>query len=133
MPPDRPSRNQAAGFPALALAAFTLAGCGPDLSRPANDQISMARANLQQAEQEDASAHAPAELNNARKKLQRAQSAANEEEFAEALRWAEQASIDAELAAAKARSAKSRAAADAIRESIDALERELERAQRDPA
>ena len=86
---------------------------------------------LDQAEDADAAAHAPAPHALGRDKLERARAAMADGENIEARRLAEQALFDAELAEAAARSVIARENAEELRKSIDKLREEL--ARHDPA
>lgn len=112
----------------MAVAALLLlaAGCAGTRERPAED-LARAEAGIRQAEQGGAEQYGAMELQSARDKLERANQAANEDEMAEAERLAEEAALDADLAAAKTRSRKADAAVKQVEESIAMLREEIAR------
>ena len=83
---------------------------------------------LRKAEQADAAHFAPLEMRTARTKLEAARTAMREDQNLEARRLAEQAKLDALLAAAIAQTAQRQEATDTIRADIEALRTEAERA-----
>jgi hypothetical protein len=104
----------------LAVATLALlAACasGP----PADEEIAAAEVGLAEAADAGAEVRAPAPLALARDKLGRARAAAAAGENFEAARLAEQALVDAQLAAAEARSEVAREHAAALRASIEQL------------
>lgn len=70
---------------------------------------------------------APVEMRSAREKLDRAKVAMTDKKYDLAKSLAQEAQVDAQLAAAKAHSAKASKAADAVREDSRILREELER------
>lgn len=82
---------------------------------------------IQQAEQVGADDYAPLELREARRKLESAREAVDEDEFEEAIRLIEQAKVDAELAHMKTLSGKSQMAVRELREGIRILREEIDR------
>jgi hypothetical protein len=113
------------GHTLLLAAALSIAGCAGSPERP-TAQIGIAGAAIQQAEQNDAQTHSLPALERARSKLAEAERAADNGDNARALRLAEEATADAELASARAEAATSQAAADEVRASIATLRREVE-------
>jgi hypothetical protein len=115
----------------LALAAVTClaAACGGTPERPVED-LARAEAGIRQAEQGGAERYGAMELQSARDKLERARAAADDEEMAEAERLAEEAALDADLAAAKTRSRKAEAAVRQVEDSIAMLREEIARGRR---
>jgi hypothetical protein len=83
---------------------------------------------VRQAQTTQAPQYAPAELRMASDKLEAARRAMREEKYGEARRLAEQATVDAQLAEAKARDAQSQQTAREMRANIESLRREAERA-----
>jgi Domain of unknown function (DUF4398) len=110
------------------LACVVLAACAAAPERPAAE-LSRAQALVQTAEQQGAQEFAGAELERARGKLTQAEALADEGEGEQSLRLAQQAAIDAEVAAAKAAAGKSRKAADELDRSIETLRNEAARSQ----
>lgn len=110
----------------LALgAAMVLAGCAGSEALP-TEQIGIARASIEQAEQSGVETDGRPALESARDKLASAERAAADDEHAIARRLAEEATADAELAAAQAEAAESEAAAAELRAAIGTLQREIE-------
>lgn len=113
--------------PAL-LCLFLLAtGCAAKLPPP---DLSGPRSALAEADQAGASESAPLLLRNARQKLQQAETAAANDDMQRAQFLADEAAVDAELAAEMARAANAQAAVDELRESIRVLREEIERSRR---
>lgn len=113
---------------ALAAVGAALVGCGS--SAPVVDVAPQSRAAeeaIAEAEQAGAPTHAAAELRQARQKLDEAQAALDAGEDVRALRLAEQAEVDAELAEATSREAVALAAIAEVRETIRVLREEIER------
>ena len=92
-------------------------------------EIASARTAIRAIEGGDARTLAPVELDRARTKLQRAEAAVGNREFADATRLAEESLADAELAAAKTNMIKAERTAAELEQSIDVLRDEIERAQ----
>ena len=113
------------GFFAVA-ATTVLVGCAGTPDRPIAE-LAEARSAIELAEQSGAQEHSTALLTTARNKLARAESLSRDGDHDEAARLADQAEIDARLAAAKASLAKTEAAASQLQESLSTLERELDR------
>ena len=107
---------------ALALA---LAGCAT--VAPPQDRIAAAEVQIRKAEDGLAAQYAPLDLLKAREKYEGARRAVQEEEYDEARRLAEQATVDARLAEEKARTAKAQRMAKEMQESLETLQRETER------
>ena len=92
-------------------------------------EIASARTAIRAIEGGDARTLAPVELDRARTKLQRAEAAVGNREFADATRLAEESLADAELTAAKTNMIKAERTAAELEQSIDVLRDEIERAQ----
>lgn len=105
---------------ALALAA----GCA---ATPPTAQLTAAQQAIDEAERAQAAQHASAELSQARSKLAAANTAVNGHDMDEALRYAEEARVDAVLASARTAAVKAQAANDEIRASTRAMVEELDR------
>ena len=104
-------------------AALILAACAAAPARP-EAEFSRAQTLIQTAEQQGAQELAGAELESARRKLDQAGIVADKGDGEQATRLAQQAAVDAELAAAKAAAAKARKAADELDRSIETLRSE---------
>ncbi|MEX0680507.1 MAG: DUF4398 domain-containing protein [Balneolales bacterium] len=105
-----------------------LTACGSTL--PPNQQLTETQMVIQQAEQQGADDYAPLEIRDAKIKLGLAREAVEAKEYDKAIRLAEHARVDAELAQAKAQSGKAEEAVAELRESIRVLKAEIERNQR---
>ena len=112
---------------AIALAAgIFISGCATT-APPPTSQMAQARTSLKQAEDVGAAEYAGIEYRRAQTKMDEAQAALAKKKHTSARRLAEQAAVDAELAAAKARSAKTQQAVNELRESIRTLQAEIAR------
>ncbi|HKZ73344.1 MAG TPA: DUF4398 domain-containing protein [Steroidobacteraceae bacterium] len=123
-------RNAAMAAAAVAVAGI---GCASNEPRPTED-LTRARVLIEQAGKAGAQQYASAELQSARDKLRRADTVV-EDDTAEARRLAVEASLDAELAAAKTRSGKAKTAAEEVAASVATLREEAARgagAQQNP-
>jgi hypothetical protein len=110
------------GATACALALVALAGCA---STPIpNEKIAVAKASVANAEQSGAPELAPVEMAAARDKLARAEKAAADHDAQPATQLAEQADIDARLAAATAQQQRSHKAATEFDTNMQALRSE---------
>jgi hypothetical protein len=92
--------------------------------------LARAEAGIGQAEQSGARQYGPVELDMARDRLASARAAAAEGEMVLAGNYAKEATLAAELAAAKARSGKAAAAVKELEDSIAALREEIARNQK---
>lgn len=107
------------------VAAILIAGCA---STPAPvEQMAVSRAAVINASSAGADELAPLQLKSAKEKMDAAERAMTEKDYVRARQLAEQAQVDAQLAAAAARSAKAKKAADAVQEDARILRQELER------
>ena len=111
------------------VVSLMLAACASSPERPDQD-LTRAEAAIEQAEQAGARQYGPVPLDNARDKLASARTAVAEEEMLVAQRYAEEAVLSAELAAAKARRSKAERAVDQLEKSIAVLREEIARNQR---
>lgn len=116
--------ERARAGPMALLAALALGACNS--VPPPEQQLAAADVAVRNAEEAPAAAHAPAPLRRAQDKLEQARAAMQEEEYVLARRLAEQAEVDAELAAAEARAELGRQNVEELRKSIEALRREAE-------
>jgi len=112
----------------MAAGLAVLGGCAGNIPPP-NAQMAVAGSAVSKAENAGAVQYAPVELNSAREKLNRAQKAFDEEEYARARRFSEEAEVDANLAFAKARSANAQEAVAELQKTIRTLQEEMERIQ----
>lgn len=125
MDPRKIPDRRRLGVPAAALAALLFAGCA---SQPApTGQLRAAQQAIDDAGRAQAAEHAASELSEVRSKLASANAAVEEKEMERAARLADEARVDAELAAARTAAAKALAANDEIREGTRALVEELQR------
>lgn len=108
-----------------AAAIVLMAGCA-STSAP-TEQMAVSKAAISNAMSAGGNQFAPVQLKSAMDKMDAAERAMTEKNYELALRLAEQAEVDARLAAEMARSAKARQAADAVQEDIRVLRQEIER------
>lgn len=108
--------------------AVTMVACGS--TNPPTQQLTETQMLIQQADQEGAANYAPLEIREAKRKLEQARSAVDQEDFDRALRLLEQANVDAELAHKKSLSSKSQETVFELRENIRTLQEEIERISR---
>jgi hypothetical protein len=112
---------------ALVLATTGLALLSACASVPApNEQLAVARASVERATGA-AAAEAPMEISAARDKLNRANAAFAQKDYATARRLAEEADADAALAEARSRSTRSGRALNEVRDGIRMLREEMTR------
>lgn len=109
----------------MAAAIVLMAGCA-STSAP-TEQMAVSKAAISNAMSAGGNQFAPVQLKSAMDKMDAAERAMAEKNYELALRLAEQAEVDARLAAEMARSAKARQAADAVQEDIRVLRQEIER------
>jgi|ERR1700722_6838820 hypothetical protein len=114
-------------FSAMALVSCGLAaGCATQGPIP-TEQLTKARALVEQADKADAQRYAPADLQRAHDELSSADKAVNDHKYDDARRYAENAQVDADLASARASSGEAQHAAREVDRSIDSLKQESER------
>ncbi len=92
-------------------------------------ELASARTAIRAIEGGDARQVAPVEMDRAKTKLQRAETAMGDKEYAQARRLAEESLADAELAAAKTNAAKEQRNADELERSIALMHNEIDRAR----
>lgn len=92
-------------------------------------EMASARTAIRSIEGGDARTLAPVELDRAKTKLQRAEAAVNDKQYADAARLAGESRADAELAAAKTDMLKAERTAGEMERSIEMLRNEIERAK----
>ncbi|HSU43286.1 MAG TPA: DUF4398 domain-containing protein [Casimicrobiaceae bacterium] len=113
-----------AGATAFAMLA---AGCVTVATPSPTGKLDVANAAIADAVSADASQYDAADLDKARRKLARAHDEAAQGDYGVAQDLAEEAEVDARLAATRARSTKAAQAAAAVQESIRALDDEIAR------
>lgn len=105
--------------------AIFVAGCA---SIPAPiEQMAISKAAVSNASSAGGNEFAPLLLKSAMEKMDGAERAMAEKDYARARQLAEEAQVDAQLAGATARSAKARKAADALQEDSRVLREEIDR------
>ncbi|MGA9031361.1 MAG: DUF4398 domain-containing protein [Sulfuricaulis sp.] len=109
------------GFAAVVM----IAGCAS--VPPPTEQIAVSKQAVSNAINAGGNEFAPAEMRAAQDKLDRAIQAMTAEDYKNAKLLAEQAQVDAQLAAAKARSAKAQKAAATVQEGSEVLRKEIDR------
>jgi hypothetical protein len=106
-------------------AAVLVAGCA---SVPApTEQIAVSKMAVTNASSAGGNEFAPLQLKSAMEKMDAAEQAMNQEDYVLARQLAEQAQVDAQLAAATARSAKAQKAVGVLQEDNSVLRQELNR------
>ena len=113
---------------ASAFSLLMLAGCAASAPRP-DSELASAETSIELAEESGAREYGPNALERARTKLALAQQAADRKENETALRLANEAQLDAELAASQADRYKAEEALAEINESIRSLREEIARNQ----
>lgn len=114
----------------VAVAIF-MAGCAStpattSISAP-TEQMAISKAALNNARSAGGNEFAPLQFKSAMEKMEWAERAMGEKDYARARLLAEEVQVDAELAAAAARSAKAQKAADAVQEGNRVLRQEIDR------
>lgn len=127
---DKTSSNITRVAVALMAATFCVAAQARD--HIADDQIAVARAAIEHAEQAGGPEAAPVEMAAARDKLARAEKANAKHDAKPATAWAEQANIDAQVAEATASQLRSSKAATEFDASLQTLRQETGRASQSP-
>lgn len=107
------------------VTAILMAGCA---STPAPvEQMAISRAAVSNANNTENNELAPLQLKSAKEKMEAAERAMVAKDYVLARQLAEEAQVDAQLAAAMARSAKAKKAADALQEDSSVLRQEIDR------
>lgn len=109
----------------VGFAAVVIAGCA-SVPSP-TEQIAVSKLAVSNAISAGGNEFAPADMRAAQNKLDRAIQAMTTEDYQDAQLLAEQAQVDAQLAAAKARSAKAQKAADTVQKGSEVLRQEIDR------
>lgn len=110
---------------AIGLSAALIVGCAS--VPPPTERIAISKVALDNAVSAGGPEFAPAEMKSARDKLARANVAMAGNDFVNAKWLAEQAQVDADLAASKSRTAQAQKAALAVQEDGRVLQQELDR------
>jgi hypothetical protein len=108
--------------------ALTIGGCASP-GEPPDSELQSAESSLQQAVAADAREFEPVLLNNAQNKLADAKNLIEQEKFIEAERLLQQASVDAQLAGARAETAKARLAVEEINRNIESMRKQINQDQ----
>ncbi|MDO9093750.1 MAG: DUF4398 domain-containing protein [Rubrivivax sp.] len=119
--------NAVRSLSAVAVLAITVGVAACASVPPPSEQIAVTTAAVANAAAVGAQELAPAELGLARDKLRRANLAMASQDHLQADRLAQQAQLDAQVAAAKANSAKARKAAEEVQAASRALREEMNR------
>src|SRR5438034_8276218 len=110
---------------AAGIATVLLAGCA---TAPApREQMAVARTAVADADAAGAMRYDAIDINRAHEKLNAATLALGAHDYDQARRYAEEAEVDANLAATRTRSAKTQNAVAEVRESLRALRAEISR------
>jgi hypothetical protein len=115
-------KNSVFGLPAGALLLAGVMGCAS--APPPTDQMAEARLAVRQVQDSPAQDNAPAELRQARQKLEAAQREMDAENYVQARRLAEQAVVDAQFADVKSDEVISTTSLQSLETTVDALENE---------
>lgn len=99
------------------------------LKTPATASVAVSAAAVENATSAGGAEFAPIEMNAAREKMARANTAMANKDYKLARDLANQAQADAKLAQGKANSAKAQTAADALQDDVRVLREELDRAR----
>jgi hypothetical protein len=110
----------------VAFAAISMVGCASHKPLSAA-KVAQAERAIEEAQQAGAALTAPLEFKTAQDKLKTAQTAMDKGNHERAIRSAEQATIDAEYARARAANQRVNTTADEMAQSIKTLRQELER------
>lgn len=117
---------------AVATAIF-MSGCASTPAIPApTDQMALSRAAISTASSAGGSEYAPVQLKSAMDKMDSAERAMGTKNYGLARQMAEEAQVDAQLAAATARASKAQKAANALQQSDQVLKKELDRSSTNP-
>ncbi len=112
-------------FLPIITAIVLIAGCAS--VPPPVEQIAVSKAAINSANSAGSNEFAPVLLKSAMDKMEAADRAMTEEDYVVARQQAEQAQVDAQLAAATARSSKAQKAASALQEDNRVLRQEIDR------
>lgn len=107
----------------VVLLCLLLAGCGP--SKPPDTGLQDAERQLRAARDAGASTYAPLELRSAEERLSSGRAAADQRDYADAARFAEESQANSELAVVKTRLGKTRERVEARMRDNERLRQEL--------
>lgn len=124
--PGIASRAAVAAMMLAGIALVAMSACASQPDRP-EAELARAEASIELAERAGAVEYGASELATAREKLANARAAAERGDRELAKRQAEEAAVDAELAAAISRNREAENAVKEINDSIDALREEIAR------
>jgi Domain of unknown function (DUF4398) len=110
------------------LATACLVGCATQGPQPM-EEMTRAKALIDQAERADAQRYAAADLQRAHDELSNADHAIGEHKYDEARRYAESAAADADVASARAAAGDAQRAAHEVTQGNETLRQETERQQ----
>jgi hypothetical protein len=112
----------------LLVLVAAMGACATSADRP-YQQIARAEASIEQAQQSRAQQFGASELNAAQDKLAKARTAADNNDNLMAARYAEQATLDANLAIAITRNRQAQLSVEELNRSIETLRQEISRNQ----
>jgi hypothetical protein len=115
------------GIGLSAAAAFFLGGWGCASIPAPTEQMAVSKAAVSSASSAGGNEFAPVALKSAMEKMDAAELAMAKEDYLQARQLAEEAQVDAQLAAATARSAKARKAVAELQEDNRVLRQEIDR------
>ena len=110
----------------IVLSATMMIACASTSREPAQQHISNAQLTISQAEQSNARQYAPLDLRLANEKLADARDAFNNENYEKANNLAEEALVNAKLAASKSDTAKTRETVQNLQSSIAQLRQQIQ-------
>jgi PBP1b-binding outer membrane lipoprotein LpoB len=108
----------------IAVSALFISGCA---GNPPTEQMAVSKVAVTNATSAGSNEFAPLPLRSAMQKMDAAELAMTAEDYVLARQLAEQAQVDAQLAAATARSVKAQKAASALQEDNRVLRQEIDR------
>lgn len=118
------SHQMMQGIGIIVFIAMFMAGCA---SMPPTEQMAVSKTAVNNAISAGGNEFAPVQLRSAMDKMDAAERAMADEEYELARQLAEQAQVDAQLAATTARAAKAQKAARELEEGNRTLQQEIER------
>ena len=114
-------------------AAFLMTACASTPQVPApTEQMALSRSAISSASSAGGSEYAPVQLKSAMDKMDSAERAMGAKNYGLARQMAEEAQVDAQLAATAGRAGKAQMAADALQQSDQVLKKELNRNANNP-
>ena len=124
---DRKKRGTLLSVVAAVVALSITGGCSSMNANLAGEKVSQGEKAVADAKESNAILNAPDDLAVAQGKLSQAKDAFARQNYVEAARMADQASVDADYARARATTQKNRKTADEMKKNIDTLRQEIER------